>query len=69
MPVPNEEPPDEAAYQFKVAVPLEAVAVKVKVPVPQRLAPDELEMVAEGFIVAVTAVLEAEVQPALVAST
>ena len=69
MPVPKEEPPDEAAYQLSVAVPLDAVADNVKVPVPQRLAPLELEMVAEGFTVAVTAVLDAEVQPALVAST
>lgn len=69
MPVPKEEPPDEAAYQFRVADPLEAVADKVNVPVPQRLAPLDEEMVAEGLIVATTAVLEAEVQPALVAST
>lgn len=69
VPVPRLEPPEEAAYQFKVADPLEAVAPRVTVPVPQRLAGVVPDMVAEGLMVAVTAVLEREVQPALVAST
>lgn len=36
IPVPNIVPPVAAAYQFKVLVP--AVAPKVSVPVPQRVA-------------------------------
>ena len=34
VPVPSDEPPDEAAYQL--IVPADAVAPKLKVPVPQR---------------------------------
>jgi hypothetical protein len=34
VPVPNDEPPEEAAYQFNV--PALAVALRVTVPVPQR---------------------------------
>ena len=36
VPVPRLEPPEEAAYQLRVAVPFEAVAPKLKVPAPQR---------------------------------
>ncbi len=35
VPVPNDDPPEEAAYQLMV--PSEAVAPKVTVPVPHRL--------------------------------
>ena len=34
VPVPKEDPPEEAAYQFRVAVPFEAVAPKLTLPVP-----------------------------------
>ena len=69
VPVPRLDPPEEAAYQFKVAEPFEATAPRVTVPVPQRLAGVVPEIVAEGLMVAVTAVLERDVQPALVAAT
>ena len=67
VPVPRDEPPDEAAYQF--IVPAEAVAPNVTVPVPH-LEPGVVPvMVGIVFTVAVTAVLEAVVQPFAVAST
>ena len=68
VPVPKEEPPEEAAYQFNVADPLDAVAESVTVPVPQREPPVEVEMLGVALIVAVIAVLEAVVQPFKVAS-
>ena len=37
VPVPNEEPPEDAEYQLMV--PEDAAADNVNVPVPQRLAP------------------------------
>ena len=67
VPVPSDEPPDEAAYQL--IVPAEAVAPNVTVPDPH-LEPGVVPvMVGIVFTVAVTAVLEAVVQPLAVAST
>ena len=67
VPVPRDEPPDDAAYQL--IVPDEAVAPNVTVPVPH-LEPGVVPvMVGIVFTVAVTAVLEAVVQPLAVAST
>jgi hypothetical protein len=67
VPVPNEDPPDDAAYQL--IVPAEAVAPRITVPVPQRDA--EVVPVIVGIVltVAVTGVLEAVVHPLFVAST
>ena len=67
IPVPKLVPPVAAAYQLMV--PALAVAPKVTVPVPQRLAGVVAVRVGVAFTVAVTAVLVAEVQPLLVAST
>ena len=67
VPVPSDVPPVAAAYQFKV--PALAVAPKVTVPVPQRLAGVVAVTVGMAFTVAITAVLVAVVQPVLVAST
>ena len=67
VPVPNDVPPVEAAYQF--SVPADAVAPSVTVPVPQREAGVVPEMVGAVVTVAATAVLEAVVQPLDVAST
>ena len=67
VPVPRLEPPVEAAYQSKVAEPFEAVAPSVTVPLPQRLAGVVVETVAVVDMVAVTAVLLNELQPAFVA--
>ena len=66
-PVPSDDPPVEAAYQLMV--PAEAVAARPTVPVPHLDAGVEPVMVGMAFIVAVTAVLDAVVQPLLVAST
>ena len=67
VPVPNEDPPVEAAYQFNI--PALAVACKVIVPLPQ--IESEVVEATEGivFTLASTAVLEAVVQPLDVAST
>lgn len=67
VPVPNELPPVEAAYQLMI--PAEAVAPKLTVPVSHLDAGVEPVMVGMAFIVAVTAVLGAVVQPFAVAST
>ena len=67
VPVPNEEPPVDAAYQL--IVPAEVVAPNVTIPVPQREPGVVPVMVGEVLTVAVTAVLEAVVQPFAVAST
>ena len=67
VPVPNEVPPVEAAYQF--TVPAEAVAAKATVPEPQREAGVVPVIVGRALTVAVTAVLEAVVHPLAVAST
>jgi len=67
VPVPNKEPPVDAAYQLMV--PAEAVAPRFTVPDPQ-LEPGAVPvMVGTGFMVAVTAVLVAVIQPPFVAST
>ena len=67
VPVPKEEPPVDAANQFKV--PAEAVAPNTTVPVPQ-VEPGVVDvMVGTGFTVPVTAVRDDVVQPPLVAST
>ena len=67
VPVPNEVPPVEAAYQL--TVPAEAVAPRATVPVLQRLAGVVAVIVGMVFTVAITAVLDVVVQPVLVAST
>ena len=67
VPVANGIPPVEAAYQL--IVPLEAVAPKVMVPVPHLEAGVVPVMVGKVLIVAITAVLELEVQLPFVAST
>ena len=67
VPVPKEEPPVDAANQFKV--PAEAVAPNTTVPVPQ-VEPGVVDvMVGTGFTVPVTAVRDNVVQPPLLAST
>ena len=67
VPVPNELPPVEAAYQF--IVPAEAVALRSTVPVPQFESGVVPVIVGIEFMVAVTAVLDAVVHPLSVAST
>ena len=67
VPVPNAEPPVEAAYQFNV--PALAVAPNVKEPASQREAGVVPDTVGVVFTVANTDVLEALVQPRFVAST
>ncbi len=66
-PVPSAAPPDAAAYQ--VIVPLDAVADKATVPVPQRVPEVVPVMLGVGLTVAATAVLEEVVHPLAVAST
>ena len=67
VPVPIEEPPVDAANQFKV--PADAVAPNTTVPVPQD-APGVVDVtVGTGFTVAVIAVRDNVVQPPLLAST
>ena len=67
MPVANDEPPVEAAYQL--IVPAEAVAPKETVPVPQREPSVVPVIVGIALMVAVTVVLEVVVHPPSVAST
>lgn len=67
-PVPKLEPPEEAAYQFKVADPSDETAANETVPASQRLPAVEEEMVGIVFMVATTAVLS-EVHPLKVAET
>ena len=67
VPVPIEDPPEDAANQFKV--PAEAVAPNTTVPVPQVKPGVVPVMVGIGFTVPVTAVREVVVQPPLLAST
>jgi hypothetical protein len=66
-PVPpvNTDPPVKAAYQSSVA-PVEAVAAKPTVPVPQNAPGVLVATVGSGLMVAVTAVLAAETQPVVV---
>ena len=67
VPVPNDDPPLDAAYQL--IVPADAVAPKATVPVPQR--EPSVVPVIEGVTVtvAVTEVLDPVVQLLSVAST
>ena len=67
VPVPNEVPPDDAAYQLMV--PADAVAPNATVPVPQRAAGVVPVIVGIALIVAMTSVLVAVVHPLFVAST
>lgn len=67
VPVPKLAPPVEAAYQLMV--PALAVALKLTVPVPHRLPAVTAVIVGMVLIVAVTAVLEADIQDPLTAST
>ena len=67
VPVPKELPPVNAAYQFKI--PALAVVPNTTVPASHRAAGVEPVTVGVVFIVAKTDVLEAFVQPLLVAST
>jgi hypothetical protein len=66
VPVPNEEPPVDAAYQFNV--PALAVAPNPTIPESQRLPGVVVETLGVVFTVAITADL-AEVHPVFVAST
>ena len=67
MPVPNDDPPLDAAYQL--IVPADAVAAKATVPVPQREPSVVPVIVGMAFTVAVTEVLDPVIQPLSVAST
>ena len=67
VPVPSEAPPVEAAYQL--IVPADAVAPSTTVPVPHLVLKVVLVIVGIAYTVAVTAVLDAVVQPLSVAST
>ena len=66
VPVPKLAPPEAAAYQL--IVPADAVAPRVTVPLTQTPPDVVLVMVGIVFIVAITAVRLAVVQPPLVAS-
>ena len=66
-PAPNDEPSVEAVYQLMI--PVDAVAPRVTVPVPQRDAGVVVAIVGIVLTVAVTAVLVAVVHPPAVAST
>ncbi len=67
VPVPNDTPPEDAAYQL--IVPALAVAPNATVPVPHLESGVVPVIVGIAFTVAITAVLEAVVHPLLVAST
>lgn len=67
VPVPNDVPPEAAAYQLMV--PAEAVAPKVNVPVPHRLLGVVPVIVGMVYTVAITGVLVPVVHPLAVAST
>ena len=67
VPVPSDDPPLDAAYQL--IVPADAVAPKATVPELQITPGVVPVIVGTAFIVAVTVVLEAVVQPPSVAST
>ena len=67
VPVPNDAPPEDAAYQL--IVPALAVAPNATVPVPHLEFGVVPVIVGVAFTVAVTAVLDAVVHPPLVAST
>jgi len=67
VPVPKLVPPVATSYQ--VIVPADAVAPRVTVPLPQTLPGVVAVIVGMALTVAITAVLEAVVQPFKVAST
>ena len=67
VPVPNDEPPVDAAYQFNV--PALVVAPNVTVPASQRAAGVVPEIIGVVLTVASTDVLEVLVQALFVAST
>jgi hypothetical protein len=67
VPVPREDPPDDAAYQL--IVPAEVVAPKITVPVPQRVPGVVPVIVGIVLTVAVTEVRVPVVHPPDVAST
>ena len=67
VPEPTKFPPVEASYQF--IVPAEAVDDKATVPGPQIAAGVVVVMLGIVFTVAITAVLVADGQPLLEAST
>lgn len=67
VPVPSDGPPVGPAYQLMV--PAEAVAPRIKAPVPQRDAGEVPVMVGTVFTVAITNVLAGVVQVPDVAST
>ena len=67
MPVANDDPPLDAAYQL--IVPADAVAPKATVPVPQREPPVVPVIEGVAVTVAVTEVLDPVVQLLSVAST
>lgn len=64
VPEPKDDPPVDAEYQL--IVPADAVAPRVKVPVPHRDAGVVPVIVGIALIVAVTEVLVAETQPVVV---
>jgi hypothetical protein len=67
VPVPNDTPPVDAAYQL--IVPALAVAPKATVPVPHLESGVVPVMVGMSFTVAVTAVLDVAGHPLKLAST
>ena len=67
VPVPRLAPPVAAAYQL--IIPELAVAPSVTAPVPHLLAGVVVAILGIVFMVAVTAVLDAVIQPRSVAST
>ncbi len=67
VPVPNDTPPEDAAYQL--IVPALAVAPNTTVPVPHLESGVVPVIVGISLTIAVTAVLDAVVHPLLVAST
>ena len=67
IPVPNDGPPVEAAYQF--SVPALAVPPNIAVPASQRAAGVVPVTVGVILIVAATVILDELVQPLFVAST
>ena len=67
VPVPKDEPPDKAAYQFNM--PALAVAPIITVPVSHREPVIVFNTVGVALTIASTAILEMLVQPLFVAST
>ncbi len=65
--VASKVPPEDALYQANVA-PAGAVAERMTVPVPHRLAPVTVGASGTAFTVAVTAVRVGEIHPLITAS-